>query len=90
MLFLIVELIRKNFINVLHFELFRPFIKTSPVVFNLDSNLWSHIEFNNVMFLVIIMPMLVMPVFGTIQLTSTLKFEKDEKIKRKQKVSYSK
>ena len=62
---------------------------TSPVVFNLDSNLWNHIEFNNVMFLIIILPMVIMPIFGTIQLTSAIKFETDEALKRKQKVTNS-
>ena len=38
------------------------------------------------MFLIIILPMVIMPIFGTIQLTSAIKFETDEALKRKQKV----
>ena len=40
---------------------------TSPVVFNLDSNLWNHVEFNFLLFMVIIVPMILTPILGIAQ-----------------------
>ena len=49
--------------------------------------LQSHIEFTNVMFFTIILPMIVVPIFSLIQFISAVKFEEDEKLKRKLKVA---
>ena len=48
---------------------------TSPVVFNLDSNLWNHVEFNFLLFMIIIVPMVLTPILGIAQDRFTIKLQ---------------